>query len=474
MSFWVLVRFSIGLKMLITKPRFNYWTIGLFVIIGVHLCLLSRLIFFPYPELFVYSYLTQKGLLPYAQILDQHFPGLMFFPVNLASLGMATPQAARMWHLGTVFVTQILLFVVAKKLFKSEKWALLASLLYLLWQPFFEGYVLWIDTFVAPLLLASFIFLVNWIARKNKKELFWVGIFLGASLLFKQVVMPLIILIVFFVWKNIKSTKELLPLLVGTSVFPVFLLLYIVKINVWNDFIYWTLTFNLTTFSEMGRKYPDFSGIIRSTLLFGSSLFSCLYMLIKKRDEYLVILGLFLVGSLAFAYARFDFVHLQPAIPFAVLILVVFLKNIKLKSITLALYLLMAFVFLIPFYKAHFGSRVLFFGEYEYTISEKVKELTDPNDSVFAMATFSHLYQMTDTMPPGNVFVFQFPWFMIEAKDRVFSGIISDPPKVVVRDKNATTGGQNLVSYMGKIGKYVEDNYIVIEEIYGTEIMIPK
>src|SRR3990167_11274587 len=95
-------------------------SIILFLIIITHIFLLSKLVFFPYPELFVYSYLTKQGLIPYKQIFDQHFPGIMFFPVNLATLGIDTPQEAQILHLGIVILTQVILFVIGRKLFKSN------------------------------------------------------------------------------------------------------------------------------------------------------------------------------------------------------------------------------------------------------------------------------------------------------------------------------------------------------------------
>ncbi len=59
----------------------------LLFIILIHIFITFKLIFFPYPELFIYPYLTNHGLLPYKQILDQHFPGLMFLPINFNNLG---------------------------------------------------------------------------------------------------------------------------------------------------------------------------------------------------------------------------------------------------------------------------------------------------------------------------------------------------------------------------------------------------
>ncbi|MBI2086444.1 hypothetical protein HYT74_03830 [Candidatus Daviesbacteria bacterium] len=127
----------------------------LLIIILAHIFILSKLIFFPYPELFVYPYLTNKGLLPYSQILDQHFPGLMFLPVNFDNLGMNDEVSARFWLFGIVFLTHVLLFLISKT-YLGAKRALLVNFLYLIWQPFFEGWVLWIDNFL-PLFLLPFV-----------------------------------------------------------------------------------------------------------------------------------------------------------------------------------------------------------------------------------------------------------------------------------------------------------------------------
>ena len=67
----------------------------LVLILITHVFILTKLVFFPYPELFIYPYLTNHGLKPYSQILDQHFPGLMFLPINFDNLGMNNEVSAR-------------------------------------------------------------------------------------------------------------------------------------------------------------------------------------------------------------------------------------------------------------------------------------------------------------------------------------------------------------------------------------------
>src|SRR3989339_1236932 len=95
---------------IIKSDNITYFLLG--IILLIHALVITRLIYFPYPEFFIYPYLTNHGLKPYSQILDQHFPGLMFLPVNLNNLGMTTPETARLWSIAIVIIIQLMLFFI--------------------------------------------------------------------------------------------------------------------------------------------------------------------------------------------------------------------------------------------------------------------------------------------------------------------------------------------------------------------------
>lgn len=449
----------------------KYVWVLLLLIICMHLYLLKHIIFFPYPELFIYPYLTNQGLLPYKQIFDQHFPGLMFFPINLGNLGMNTPNDARYWQFGTIIFTHLILYYSGKKIFKSEKWALFANLIYFVWQPYMEGYVLWIDVFVVPILLLAFYFL-------TKKSIFLSGLFLGVALLFKQVTLPLISLVLLYLFFTSKGVKNILSFLLGLSVPVITLVIWILKLGIWKEFIFWTVTFNVTTFAQMGRKYPGTSDIIKLLPVYGLSIIIIAYLLIIRKERKLnfIWIVLFFIGTLAFAYARFDLVHLQPSLVFALLILTYLIKNLiyKRKYLIAGLYVLVSILITSPRYKILSGSNVLFFGDFEKKVSTEINEITEPNDVIFSMGTFPHIYQWTETLPPGYLFVFQFPWFMHETESIILSAIISNPPKVIVRDKNSTISGIKTTSFMQNINRYIDQNYEVSEFVDSTEILLPK
>jgi len=92
--------------------------------------------------------------------------------------------------------------------------------------------------------------------------------------------------------------------------------------------------------------------------------------------------------------------------------------------------------------------------------------------SVFALGTYPHIYYLTNCLPPGNIFSFQFPWFMKIAEDRILEGIVTDPPDIIVRDGSAQVDGFTLVNYMEKIEDYVKKNYREINRIGSTEILV--
>jgi len=443
----------------------------LILIICLHLYLLKHLVFFPYPELFIYPYLTNQGLLPYKQIFDQHFPGLMFFPINLGTLGMNTPIDARYWQFGIIVFTHIMLYVSAKKINRSEKWALFVNLIYFIWQPYLEGYVLWIDVFVVPILLLAFYLL-------TKKSLFLSGLFLGVALLFKQVTIPLIGLVFLYLFFTSEGVKNIISFLFGLFIPVVALVFWVLKLGIWKEFIFWTVTFNLTTFAQMGRKYPGISDLMKLIPVYGLSIVLISYILFIKKEKKpnFILVVLFFISTLAFAYARFDFVHLQPSLVFALLILTYLIKKLvhRKKYLIAGIYVLVSILITSSRYQSLTGSNVLFFGDFEKQVSFKVAELTTPKDVIFAMGTFPHIYQQTNTLPPGSLFVFQFPWFMYEAENKILSAIISNPPKVIVRDKNITISGIKVTTFMPNINSYIDQNYNVSAYSDSTEILLPK
>ena len=439
----------------------------LIIIIIFHSLILSKLIFFPFPELFIYPYLTNHGLKPYSQILDQHFPGLLFLPINLDSLGMTTPDMARIWLISIVIITQILLFTVTREVLKSSRKAILVNILYLVWQPFFEGWVLWIDNFLPLFLLPAFYFSI-------KRKYVIVGLILGLAVIFKQTVAPLSILMAGFILYDTREIKYLIFYLLGL-IFPVFLMLaYLFNIGVFYDFWYWTIVFNLTVYAKLGTKIPPTIGFVtRALLIYLASIFGLFF----KERRVMSILFIFLVGSLAGIFDRADFVHFQPSLPFALLATALGAEALKRKNlfkIVIVVYCFVGIWWQGVFYKGHISDNIFFFDKETYDISNKIKQYTAPQDKIFIYGAVPHLYQMSNTLPAGNIFVFQFPWFLKVAEERVLDGIKSDQPKIIVSNPNSIIEGMQIKDFAVKINEYIDNNYVEIDHVNSTKILKRK
>ena len=493
------------------------------ILISIHLFLLLQLSFFPYPELFIYSYLTDNGLLPYKQIIDQHFPGVMFLPVNLYSLGIDTLQEMRIVHLFLMVLTDVIFIVVVKRIFRNINFShsgdvlsevegrlqnqvetrkdsgqarmtkddsgqarmtiYIGLILYIFWQIYFEGHVLWIESFITPLILLAFGFLLNFFENRRIRNLYFAALSVGIALVFKQTVLPLAGLVFLYLFFKRIHFKNLL---LGGIIFiiPILLVtLYFSQIGVLRDFFYWTVTFNLTIFNEMGKTRPDIIGFAKILPVFGVSVVALLYYLIRKKDNIVNLTGIFLFGCLFFAYARFDHIHLQPALPFSIVILTFLISSFKKPASYLLLltycflliaYCLFSLYIFIPNFRFYNkpGVSPMFNDTQTSKIVEKVKEYSNRGDTIFAFGTHPHIYYLTETSPPGYVFTFQFPWFMKVAEQTILTGIVNSPPKVVIRDLNAKVGGYSLAEYMEDIDQYIVENYVLVDYENNIEILV--
>lgn len=252
------------------------------------------------------------------------------------------------------------------------------------------------------------------------------------------------------------------------------MLFYLTSIGVLNDFIYWTIIFNLTIFAQHGTSTPSTLGFM--TRIIFVYIMSSLAFLHKDR-RVITVLAIFLLGSFVSIFDRADFVHLQPSLPFVAIATALGLSSIKNKRIMLTVIFIYSFVtiwWLNIFYKGHISDKVFFFDEQTKKVAGRIKEYTKPNEKIFIFGAVPHLYQMTNTIPAGDIFVFQFPWFLKVAEGRVLEGIIKDQPKIVISDRSVKVEGQPITKFAKDIDQYIQKNYEVIDIVGTTNILSRK
>lgn len=411
----------------------------------IHSLILWKLEFFLYPELLIYPYLTTQRLQPYSQILDQHFPGLMFFPINFYSLGFQDPVSFKALLILIIILQSALIYQITK--------SKLSVLLFTLWQPLFEGNQLWLDTFLPLILLPAFeVFLGG--------HMFVTGLLLGLGVVFKQTLIPVVAYVGLVILFR-RHFKKLVLFSFGALLPSILMLIYFYYQGTLADFWYWTVEFNLTVFATHGRNLPTAKEAVKVLFV---GLVGLYLFLRHPRSRHPLVWGL--LGSLE-TFSRFGLIHLQPFIPFLAVSAIFLKKSTKVAAFVIVVSLAWLIYFVVR--QPNLGQYRYFDPETLKIISE-IKNHTDPGDRIFLLGVQPHIYEQTQTLPPGQVFVFQFPWFLQKSGDRVLQALKSDPPKLILYNPESEIDEQFLRDYADYLVEYTVGNYQLIGEVGVTQI----
>lgn len=434
------------------------------LIILIHMAVLWSLEFFLYPELVIYPYLTASGFLPYKNILDQHFPGLMFFPVNFYTLGFNNPLTFKMLLLSIVAIQGLWIYKIAKRL-ANHQVAVLSVLAYLIWQPFFEGNQLWLDIFLPLFTLPAIWFFL-------KDQWFLTGLFLGLGIVFKQTQVPLVAFVGILILFRAKALAIPggIKYAVGALFPSVLMLLYLNSRGILPDFWYWTVQFNLSEFATGGSLAPRMVDWVRLAFPIMAIVASWLVIPAKYKPKLLIGWMLFTIAG---GIARFGLLHLQPAVPYFCLLFGMLLYELKeqKKKVWLGLVVL-----LIVLWTGYFYSRqknlfqTKFYDAQTSTIVAAIEARTQPGDKIFLLGAHPHIYELTKTLPPGKTFMFQFPWFFKIAGERILDSVKNDPPRVIVYDEASTIDGYYMRDYGRFLIDYIRENYTLTQKEGSIEI----
>lgn len=455
------------------KIEIGVTEIILISIIILHSLLLLKLSFFPYPELFVYPYLAENGFLPYKQIFDQHLPSVLMFPFNLYDLGLRSAFAGRMFLAGLVALSHLFLFLLAIRIFKSKKKAVLLNLFYFLVQPLFDGNVLWLDSFLVPILLASFYFCLRFLEERKARDLILTGFLLGISLFIKQVMLLLFIGVVVYLLFKTKDLKKVFTFTLVALIPLFYTLIWVYKSRILSEFIFWTVTFNFEVYAKMGTKLPTISQLARALLFFIPAIY-WLYLRSKRKET--ILLGIFMIFSLMAAISRFEFIHLQPSLPFALILTTEFLSQEKrmLKFLYIAILVLAIGLWSARFYVQNWGGLTYFFDDTTRRTAEKVASLSQKDERIFVVGTQPIIYYLAGRLPAGDVFSVNLPWNMKVAEDKILEGLLKDRPKVVVRDKAAEIDDIAVVDFTKEVNSFIDGQYSEVGRVGPNQIMILK
>lgn len=441
----------------------------LFGLVFFHLLLLFNLQFTAWPEMLSYPYIFSKtfnlyqGLVhPYPPLLTLMLSGVFsIFGYKIITLKIFT------WIL--IIAGDLVFFKILRRVFKKDVISYLFLFFYVILQSFLDGNMLWFDNaLVLPLLLAFYL-IIKWIDKKNIIYLTLIGLFLSFAVLIKQT--ALIYVFAFFIIYVLKNKKIVFKDLIFFSFVPLVFLIrfagYLNATNAFKDFWNWTVFYPLKYWSKL-PSYVDLS--LSKMESFVSITFLALLLpglLIRtKKNKYLIPTIIFFVLSIVAIYPRFSYFHLQPVIPFYVLLLALLFKGSKKrhKKGLLFTYFIGFFIVLAPIAKLNWNNQTRFFDDRNVELVEDMKKA--PEDaSVLLIGLHSSYYVYSNTYPPLP-WIDNFSWYfeVPGVQESTIENYKKNPPLFVYIRVPERGNWHDLGTYLPqKIVDWVHLDYTLIE-----------
>ncbi len=348
-------------------------------IIISHILLLLCTRYIAWPENLLWPHLSFHNLALYKDIFFI-YPPLYFEIISVFSnfFGLTLISLISLSYLNIIFTDTLLYFVGKKRI--------LPLIIFIPLQIFFEGNAFWPDQLLAP------IFLAGWLCFQHKKY-FLLGLFLGLALITKQTAAYFIFgIFILFIFSKAKL-KNYVKLLIGSLIPIIILILYLIFNQNYREFFEQTIIyiFSYHTKNTLQILWPNKQQIISTLLIFFPVLFSKNYKLIFL--AILASLGIF---------TRFEYFHLQPALPFIALILSETFVSIP--------FLLVFAVLFIRFVFTSHGLPTRFYDTELKNNARKINLYIPAGSKALFINTWDHYYYLTNTIPLGNFFYSSTPW----------------------------------------------------------------
>lgn len=310
----------------------------LFVVVGcllIHLFLLIDLKFTAWPEMLAWPYFIVKGWLPYRDFAMAHTPILVLDMALFYKIFGAGSLQLKIYAWILILGTDLLLFYIAKKLW-NVKVALVALLVFVPLQIFYEGNSLWFD--FALSLLALLIFY----SLKTKRYV-WAGVLWGVAFFTKQTAFWFLLPIALTLFVQGGLLNKIKKLAIGSL--TIFALVFFIAwlFGILPDFIYWAFTYGIGVLPKAAGQI-DLPALRSLVVAFAP--FAIFVLGLKLDWKKYLPLGVWSFFGVMGAFPRWQMFHFQPGVPFLALaissVVVTVKKKQKLLIAFLTLYLILA------------------------------------------------------------------------------------------------------------------------------------
>src|SRR6266404_979076 len=424
----------------------------------LHLLILSRLQFTAWPEMVSFPYLINHGFVTYRDMVHAYPPLLISTLSVLYKIFGYKILVLKIFGWVTILVSDLLVFLILKKMLKKIEPALYGLFIFVILQPILVGNMVWPDLFIVPFLLLTFLLLF-------KRKYLFAGIAIGLAILTKQTgVLFLVISGIWLLAYERKNFKSLLNYVLGVLVIVLPFLIFLLKQNAMSDFINWTIIYPSKYWTKFPR-YVQLSPTLRENLIL-LVLLTPLGLLIFRATKklfvdktFLLLFGFFICGIVGI-YPRFSFFHFQSALAFLV-ILYFYISN-KWK----VLFIIPVIVLLLCFKSLQIGEARFWTNE-DIKLGQIIQKESLAGEPIYLLGLNSNLYAFADRLP-NKPWLDNFGWYLEIAgvQQQVVNSFTNNPPSVIFWRTPDSGSWCDIGTYQPKmITDYIMKNYTRTKEI---------
>lgn len=398
------------------------------IVILLHILLLSAGQYIAWPENFVWPHLNLSGLTFYKDIFFIYPPLYAIFLSGWFKLVGISLINLQIISYAIIALTDWLLFLVAKK----KIWPVL---IYIPLQIFFEGNGLWPDQLLAP------IFLTAWLLF-NYKKYFLLGMTMGLALLTKQTALYFVVGVVLLSFKN--WGRLFLGAVCVLILSGVYFFLNNNFVEFWGQTVAYIFSHHVA--NSLQTLWPNRQQILAVSLVYVPAIY--LGLKFKRKELWLMVLA-----SLGI-FTRFEYFHLQPALPFAAIIL---------ASGAISLPFMLVFLFLFSkFFLRSYHLPTRFLTPDLVANAATINQFIPRKSKTLIINSWDHYYYLTGTTPIGNFFFSSTPWnWSYDSLQRKEVAILGkEQPEYIVYGSCFRI--DNACYEPGTIGNYIQGRYQLV------------
>src|SRR3989344_4340450 len=492
------------------------------ILLLVHLLLLINTQFTLWPEMVVYPYLLNNNFLLYQDIINPYPPLLAWFLAIFTQIFgyLSTPYQILTWVI--ILIIDLSIYKISQKVFKNKLFALSSVAFFAVFSVPFGVNGFWFDLVQTPFILWALYFFYEFLNAKAKntlkynfslsfllvtiaffikQQVFWVALLLlafGLSKyklprpersrysplsLHKRADTPKVgsmysLLRIYpsrlarwysaseYRFDVLKFLKNHYQASLPFGVLLIFHILYFFVQGTLANFAFWVFYFP----AFLASKMPG-------------------YVLLPSAKQMLVVLALFVLFVptmvrksqilflatpavlILFAYPRFDYFHMIPALAIISLVAGFNFKNFFKINRSIYLLLIPSILILSTFTIRHlvisWHKETRFFEREIYQTAKVVELLTDKNERIYVQNGPDQIFPLANGLPP-KPWADDFPWYLEipNLQERVIDSLEEDKPRYIIFQPYLKGGGYDLGSYRpDDVADYIDNNYVNLAKI---------